>query len=274
MTTMASDFAWRDAFAWSAALAGAGSVWQALQLVALRRELAGGGLLSWSVLRLSHPVLVQPRLGALADRLLSPPAVFGILTLQIGAGVIVAAGGIESGRWALGALLVIRVLLNFRNGPAILGADQMQLIVLAACTLAALGPPSIVVVCGWFVCLQLALAYVTAGLWKLATPGWRDGSAVAGILSTRTFGCRRAHAWVVRYPALAAGAGVATIAFESVGPWLIFGGSTACVLFLAAGVCFHVAMMAVTALDDFLWTFVAAYPLALRCAIDLDRYWS
>jgi hypothetical protein len=274
VTWIAHDLTWRDAFALSAALAGAGSVLQGIQLVAIRRELRGGGLLNWSVLRMSHPVLVGSRFSPLADRLLAPPAFFGVVALQIAAGVLVVANGSTATRWALCVLLALRVLINFRNGPAILGADQMHLVVLAACTLAALGPPSIAAMCGWFVGMQLVLAYVTAGLWKLSTPGWRDGSAVAGILRTRTLGLRRGYVWAARHPALATGAGAATIAFESAAPWLIFGGSSACAVFLVAGLVFHVTVMIATALDDFLWAFVAAYPIALRCAMDVDRFWT
>jgi hypothetical protein len=259
---------WSDAFALAAAVAGIGSLLHGVELVAIRQELAVGGLLSWNVLRTSHPALLRSPLAQFADRLLAPPAFLLLIAVQIVGSLLIVARPSDPPIWALASVIAIRSLCNFRNSPAIMGADQMQVIVLVACLVYAVAPePMLAYACGWFVCLQLVLAYVTAGVAKVVSPAWRSGTAVTQIVRSRTVGLQRAYEYTRRFPALALVLAWATIAFEIGCPWLVFGGSSAAAVFLATGVLFHIGVAIVMGLDEFFWAYVAAYPIALRCSM-------
>lgn len=43
---------------------------------------------------------------------------------------------------------------------------------------------------GFLGALKLVLAYATSGTAKLLSPVWREGNALAGVLSTHAFGLR------------------------------------------------------------------------------------
>jgi hypothetical protein len=264
---------WNQAFAWSAALAGVGSMLFSLQLLAVREEF-DAGLLSWRVLRSTHHRLTASRVRAAADRLLSAPLFLALLAAHLVAAAAIVARPSRPPLWALVLALAGRALFNFRNPRAVIGADQMQLIVLGALLLAAVSPGPSAALCGWFVYLEMLLAYVTAGVSKLRAPVWRNGTAIAGLMRTRTFGLEAAHVSIERRPALAVAAAWATMLFEIAGPWLVFGGVRACVVFVITGVAFHLCVAIATGLDEFVWAFAATYPIALRCSMDVGRLWA
>ena len=267
-------FSWSQAFALSAVLAGMGCVLHSLQLIALRREFGAGGLLDWGVLRTSHPGLLRSGFARWTDPLFSPPAVLLLSLAQAGGSIVIVSRPSDPPVWALCVVVGVRNLFNFRNSPAIIGADQMQVLVLAACLLYFLVPESgVAQACGWFVCLQMIVAYVTAGVSKLVTPAWRRGSAITDILRSRNTGLALAYAYVRRFPVLASLMCWATIVVEIAFPWLVFGGPSACVVFLATGVLFHVGVAIIMGFDEFLWAYLATYPIALRCSIEVARLW-
>ena len=113
---------WSDAFALAAAVAGIGSLLHSMELIAIRQELAAGGLLSWSVLRRSHPALLRSPLAQFADRLLAPPAFLLLIAAQIAGSLLLVARPSGPPIWALATVVAIRSLCNFRNSPAIMGA--------------------------------------------------------------------------------------------------------------------------------------------------------
>jgi hypothetical protein len=263
MTRLTMELSWADAYAASAILAGTAAALHSLELIAIREEFGDGGLLS--------------RVGGSSTwtrALFSPPAFFSWLVLEFVAAIAIATDARNPPIWALVTVFAVRALANARNRACVSGADQMQLVVWGALLVAALSPDAALVpVCGWFVCLQLTMAYVTAGSWKAATPLWRSGAALAGLLRTRTFGLAPAHAVAVRFPAVVATAAWATITFELAAPWLVLAGPGACLVFLGAGILFHAAAAIIMGLDEFFWAFVATYPLVLRCSIDVERLW-
>ena len=269
-----SAFSWNDAFAMAAVVAAVGSLLHAIELVVIRRELAAGGFLNWTVLRNAHPALLRSTLAPWADGMFTPPGFFGLVWLQIVASLAIIVSPSGPPVWALGSVLATRILCNVRNAPAMIGADQMHVVVLAACFLQALVPiPDVAVVCGWFVCLQLLLAYVTSGVAKAVSPLWRGGIALRQITRSRAVGLKVAFEWASRFPALAITVCWATIVFEIAFPWLIVGGPSSATVFLAAGLLFHVGIAVVMGLEAFFWPYVAAYPLAYRCSMMMDALW-
>lgn len=272
MTALRIELSWPQAFALSLTLACLGSALHALELLALRREFEAGGWLSWRVLRTSHPRLVRSSIAGLVDWALSPPALWLLVGAQVVAAVLVIADAAAPPLWALCAVVVIRGALNFRNAPALIGADHMQMSVLVPCLLYFLVPqPAVAEACGWFIALQLVVAYVTAGIAKLVSSDWRSGLAIVAVVRCRTIGLQQAFACVQRFPALARVVCWATILFETASPLLLFAGADAAVAFVVVGVAFHAGVALVMGFDEFLWAYVATYPVTLRCAFDLER---
>jgi len=273
MTAWRFELSWPQAFTWSLTLACIGSALHGLELMALRREFAPGGLLSWGVLRTSHPRLVRSSAAGLLDWWLSPPALWLLVGAQVTAAVVVIADAAVPPLWALGAVVAIRGVLNFRNAPALIGADQMQMSVLVACLFYVLEPlPAVAEACGWFIGLQLVVAYVTAGVSKLASPDWRSGRALVAVVRCRSTGLQPAFTCLQRFPATARAACWATILFETAGPLLLAAGTNAGTAFVVAGTAFHAGIALVMGFDEFLWAYVAAYPVTLRCALGLERW--
>jgi hypothetical protein len=273
MTALRFELSWPEAFNWSLTLACIGSALHGLQLLSLRREFEPGGWLGWGVLRTSHPRLVRSPVAGLLDWWLSPPALWLLVGTQVAAAIVVIAGAAAPPLWALGAVVAIRGVLNFRNAPALIGADQMQMSVLVACLLYVLEPlPAVAEACGWFIGLQLVVAYVTAGVSKLASPDWRSGRAIVAIVRCRTIGLEAAFTFLQRFPATARAVCWATILFETAGPLLLVAGANAGMAFVVVGAAFHAGIALVMGFDEFLWAYVAAYPVTLRCALDLERW--
>lgn len=112
----------------------------------------------------------------------------------------------------------------------------------------------------YFVGAQACLAYGTAGVAKVISPVWRNGEAIKGVLSTRTYGIVGPAALLQKHSSLAFAACWLTITFEvaflvaPVMPQLLLLSLFA----IAAG--FHAVSAYVMGLNGFLWSFGATYP--------------
>lgn len=275
MTGVTAVLTWDLAFQLAGLLSAIGTIQHSLELLSIHREFQTDGVFSWRVLRLDHPRVVRSTHGRVIEWWLSPPAYSFVIVCQLLGALAIVSRPLNPFPWALAIVLAGRIVFNFRNSRTLIGADQMQIIVLAACLLQVLVPTRAVTqACAWFVALQLVLSYVTSGAWKLATPSWRRGTALRDIVRTRTMGNPWAYALLKRRPGLSPALCWATIVFECAFPWLLFGGPLTCAILLVAGLVFHVAVAAVMGLEEFVWAFLAAYPLALRCSIQMQAFWS
>jgi hypothetical protein len=272
--TAIADSTWREAFALASLLAGVGTLLNGIELIIIRRELAPGGLLSWTDHRPSHPNLRRSTAARWIDRMLAPRAFFVLVAIQLSGSLAILARPSDPPVWALTCVLTIQMLYNVRNRTALIGADQMHVIVLAGCLIQALFPDSFATYASAvFVTAQLFLAYVTSGVAKAVSPTWRDGTAIRQIARSEAVGLRSLHGVIGRYPVLAPVLCWAAIAFEVAFPWLMFGGTYAALVFFVSGVMFHLTIATVMGLDLFLWAYVAAYPIAFRCSAVFDRVW-
>jgi hypothetical protein len=269
-----ADSTWREAFALASVFAGIGTALHGVELIVMRHELATSGLLSWTVRRASHPLLVRSAAASWIDCVLGTRAFFVLVAVQLTASLAMIGWSSDPQLWALACVVTIQVVYNFRNRPALIGADQMQVIVLAACLLQALFPDAMATyVCAAFVFMQLMLAYLTSGLAKAVSPIWREGTAIRQIARSESLGLRGLHRCIVRYPALAPMLCWTTIVFEVAFPWLMLGGTQTALVFFVSGVMFHLAVATIMGLDAFLWPYIAAYPIAYRCSAVFDRVW-
>ena len=109
----------------------------------------------------------------------------------------------------------------------------------------------------------LDLSCLTAGVAKLASPVWRRGRALPGVLGTQTYGHPAAAAAVARHARLALASAWAVTAFEVSCPALLLGSPWLGLGALGVGLTFHLACAAAMVPNNVLLGFPAAYPCAL-----------
>jgi hypothetical protein len=189
----------------------------------------------------------------------------GVLLVAQGAtALVVVVAGVQT-VWGWGSLCVLTAAFVGQRWYRRVGgdgADQMTSIVLVA---AALGAPAFpgdvrVALGAGFIAAQAILAYSTSGVAKLISPVWRDGTGLAGILSTIDHGTPALGQWLVRHPTLSKLASWGTIMFECAFILVLVLPPPLAAALLVAGLGFHAACAGLMGLNSFLWAFPATYP--------------
>lgn len=257
-------------------LAAVGVCISSLEHLVARRHLDDRGLLNWPVARLRSRWVTHGVVFRALDPLLHYPAVLAIVGVQLlGALALLATAPASSARAPLcSAVALTSLLLLVRHPFGNDGADQMSLLVFAGASLARCASSDLVLeACLWFLALQACLSYLTAGAVKVVAPRWRDGSALAGVFRTATYGATWADRLLKRHPALAACGARGVIAIECAFPLALVLPPPARHLLLAGGLAFHLAAAGIMGLNTFLWAFAATYPAILHCSGRLAAWW-
>lgn len=223
------------------------------------------GLLSWRVLALRPGRIFRSRLAATA---LWQRPVIVLVGVRLAAAILLLGTGRPSLICvALLAVLATSWALTVRSWLGSDGADQMgQVITVGALLLSAgrLAGSDLTSFAGvLLVGGQLTLAYFTAGVSKLASPEWRNGQALVGIMGTHSYG----HPVGAR---LLTGTRVVPLVFgwfvivaETAFPLAMLAPRPALVCVLALMLLLHVLNGYLMGLNLFLWAFVAGYPSVL-----------
>jgi hypothetical protein len=227
----------------------------AMELVADRQAFGPQGPFSAGV--------VSAIRGAPGWLLVGPSAVVALASVQLAAAAILVAGGPQpaAGQLALVVATVTTMALRWRRSLGGDGAEQLTTIILVAATAAFVptGSPSRAALAVAFVAGQSALAYVTAGIAKLVSPVWRDGSALPGILATYGHG----HAWAAKllrdHHLSGTVLGWSVMLFEAVFPALLLAPYPVALAAAMVGVGFHVGCAVLMGLNSFPWAFPATY---------------
>lgn len=220
-----------------------------------------GGLMSWDNQRIATRQLSDGRTARLAAALYEYPNVRALYLLQLalasGQLALVRAGPTA----LLCALAVVTWLIAQRTAVGQDGADQMALVVMVALALTVLVPTDHVRAAALaFIALQGIAAYTIAGVAKLRERGWHDGTHLAAILATESYGVRPVGRWLGRHPRLGAAASLGVLGWESTFAVAMLGPRPVAYAYLAVGAAFHVANAALMGLDTFLLAFGATYP--------------
>ena len=150
------------------------------------------------------------------------------------------------------------------------GSDDMLLIVVFMLSVA------LVVRQDWAVQAALVgiaglamIAYAASGAGKLAGSSWRDGTAMAVVLRSETYGSPLAGRLASEHRTLTRLAGYAVIAVELLVPVAVVLGGWPLVGALALAAGFHVGVGAVMGLNRFTPAFIATYPALIWLADEL-----
>jgi hypothetical protein len=223
------------------------------------------GLLDWKIFSLRYSVKKSHWLWMLIDFIFIPEQTMWMLRLRLLAAVALMLIPLPASlRSALSLfILLLSILLLFRNNFGSDGADQMTLILFAALCMANAGGNNAKSVSFAFVAAQCILSYFIAGIAKLASPVWRSGEAVPRILSTETYGLGEVGHRIGASKRIALFLSWGVISFECLFPLGLFLSPTLFYFALAIGVLFHVANAITMGLNTFFWAFVGCYPSLL-----------
>ncbi|GAA5165305.1 MULTISPECIES: hypothetical protein [Amycolatopsis] len=240
------------------AVSGIGLAWTALRDLRTGGEFTGRGVLSWDLVGVGR-LRRLPWLG----RLMGWPGHRLVLAAQLVAGLAapVVAASPGAGSAVVACVLLTTVLLTVeRTGYGLDGADQMVVLdlIAAAGTLVVGGVIGRLLLA--FLSAQLLLSYTISGAAKLVSPVWRDGSCLALILSTDSYGSPRLAATLRARPALALAMAWFVIVLEVTFAGTLVLPAPALWCVLAAAFALHLGIAVTMGLVNFLFAFTAAYP--------------
>ena len=240
----------------------------ALEWLAQPERVRETGLFSWTVLRLRHPRLVEGLLAKALDKVFSYHCTITFMIVRLGLGFALLALPLPFSvrNLAVGLLAVATILLRLRAPIGLDGSDQMSSIVLITATLAHIvGTDPAISIVLWFLTFQALLAYSVSGWLKLREAGWRDGTFLGRVLSSRTYGHQRFGPFLKRHRRLAAGFSQLFILTECCFPFALIAPKPIAMLILCGGIAFHVVTAIVMGLNTFVWAFTATYPAIIYC---------
>lgn len=159
----------------------------------------------------------------------------------------------------LSFLIALLVCVRFRgsyNG----GSDSMTLLTLLSLALAGCIPnPTVQRACVYYIAVQTCLSYFLAGVVKIKEPSWRSGSALVTFVRLQRYAVPQpARRWL-EVPWLAGVTSTLLVTFECTFPFALWQPRWA-LIYLALGLCFHLANSWLFGLNRFLWAWAATYP--------------
>ncbi|RKN10930.1 alpha/beta fold hydrolase [Streptomyces radicis] len=242
-------------------LAAATTLVGSLEYLANRRHTGPRGLNDWAVAREAFAARGRPLRRAL-DTAAHPWSTRALHAARVAtaAGLMLPGGG----RWRGAADLFLGAsnsLLYPTQRYGTDGSDQASGLVQVATGLARLsGSPQAQDALLWYIALQSNLSYLVSGWVKLLGADWRDGSALGGVLRTRTYGERHLWRLTQRYPRAARTVAHGVLALECLFPVLYARGGRLARPVLASAASFHVANGFVMGLGRFVTSFTAMHP--------------
>jgi hypothetical protein len=237
----------------AAILVGVGILQSALVLLIGFRRFRSTGLFEWNGLQTERP---HDERGALWLRWVLAARAICALGL-----IIPFQNNLFYGAYALLILLTGFFLADrIRYGKD--GSSQISVIIVAGLAFTFLIPTSspFAPVGLYFIAAQALLSYFAAGLSKISSPRWRDGSAFQTIMNTATYGNARVANIVNRLPRLGNVVGWSVISAEIIFPVAVISPVGVLFALLLAGLVLHIGTAVLIGLDTFFWAFTATFP--------------
>ncbi|GAA1908163.1 hypothetical protein GCM10009716_17640 [Streptomyces sodiiphilus] len=233
-----------------------------LEYLSRRRDWTEGGLNDWRIGRdvhaRSHP-LTRRFLDAISDE--RTTTALHLARVAASAGLLMPGNS----RWR-GAANVFLGLSNAalypRHRYGTDGSDQVATLVQTATGLARLAPsPQVQDTLMWYVAMQSNLSYLISGWVKLLGKPWQDGSALSGVMRTRTYGHEGFWKLTRRYPVPARYLAHGVLALECLFPLAYARGGALARPVIGSAVAFHTANGFLMGLGRFVSSFVSMHPM-------------
>ncbi|MCX4909696.1 alpha/beta fold hydrolase [Streptomyces sp. NBC_00878] len=234
-----------------------------LEQLTTSTSLADDEIFGWPVLSLRHPRLRGP-VGKHFAKILQYPNVIALLqTRALAATGLLVPGASRAQRGAMaGTMCGSSMAMQTRMGYGLDGSDHFAFINYAGAMLEKLFPNDRRAreAAAAFIAAQSCMSYFTAGVSKLISPAWRDGTAIAQIFRTGTYGDRAFYEMVRDRPALCKAIAWSTIAGEMAFPLALVAPKPVTRGILGMGLGFHLANAKFMGLNRFIWSFAGTYP--------------
>lgn len=250
-------------------LAGIGITISACEDLARIDVFMDDGVLSWEVMRVTQPAPRWMILRRSREWLFTANGFRLLLLAKAGAAIgIVAVVVLAPDRTLIllglcGIVLGSLVLFRRRTTFGLDGSDDMMTVIFLASTVLFATPSHSVAQAAavLYIAVQSLLSYAISGVAKLASPSWRRGEALAGVLTTAIYGNASIGAFLSGRRRLGFVLCWAVISFEClfIGAFVVSNNSIL-YLILGAGVLFHAATAVLMGLNGFFWAFTATYP--------------
>jgi pimeloyl-ACP methyl ester carboxylesterase len=246
----------------------------AFEQLAASRTLSDDGLFGWPVMRLRSPgwwrSLGDERLAGIFGY----PQVMGLVQARALSGLgLILPGASRAQRGLLSASMCATAhgLHTRMGGYGLDGSDHLTFVnyFVAAAEKAFGDDPKAREALVWFLAAQVCGAYFSAGVAKLASPVWRDGTAIPEIFRTSTFGDSGFYRVVKENPRIAKAVAWATIAGEMAFPLVLVAPRPVARGILASGFAFHLGNARFMGLNRFIWSYCSTYPALAHVARDL-----
>ncbi|MFF9070151.1 hypothetical protein ACF09E_32885 [Streptomyces sp. NPDC014891] len=235
----------------------------ALEAAGARSLLPQQGLLSWRISRLRRVDTATGSTGTILGFLFDGHRVWATFFVRAALGcALMFTDQTSLSALLCGALVALILLSHLATPQGNDGSDQITLISSTALLLARLSPADSLAqqACLAFIAAQLTLAYFAAGVAKVFGPSWRAGTAVAEIVSTRTYGAKWIAQIARRRPGSFVCATYGTVLFEVAFPVVFLLPPSFTALFLGVAMSFHVCVAFLMGLNSFVFAFAATYP--------------
>jgi hypothetical protein len=250
------------------AIVGIGLVIKAMEVIFLIKSFDKGKMFDWEIV--GRDSMISGKRADFFGRLYSSRGVLVISMIIILSAVVMAVSfsNILVFKGALAFFVLSNVLMYYRQGFGLDGADQMSLLILLTCLICFLIPENqeLRTIGLWFIVSQLMLSYFVSGFAKLISKQWRSGIAIQGILSTYTYGTSFTRSFFTGNLTVSRIVCWATIIFETCFPMIFLFGEYGLYIGVILGVIFHLSIALVMGLNDFVWGFSACYPALLYLA--------
>jgi len=234
-----------------------------------------GGLNDWALARYGHAHSGRP-LRKLLDFVADERTSRTLHAARVAASAALLLPGDSRARGAANLFLGLSGALLYptqRYGTD--GSDQASNLVQTATGMARLAPsPAAQDALVWYVALQSNLSYVVSGWIKLLGKDWRTGSALTGVMRTRTYGHEKVWRLTRRHPRSARALAHGVLAMECLFPVLYLKGGLLTRPVIAAVAAFHVANGSVMGLGRFIPAFTAMHPMVAYTSTPRSLRWT
>lgn len=261
-----------QALAASERLSATTSLVSSLEYLAQRRQVRKGGLNDWRILR---GVKVK---SAPATRKFFDVVGDEKVTMTLHAARAAASAGLllpGKGRWRGAASLFLglsNVALYARHRMGTDGSDQVTTLVQTANGAARLSrSPEVQDALMWYVAVQSNLSYVVSGWVKLLGHTWRDGSALGGIMRTRTYGHEGVWKLTQKYPVPTRYLAHGVLALECLFPLAYARRGAFAKPVIGSAAAFHVANGFAMGLGRFVGSFTSMHPMVAYTSTPRDH---
>jgi hypothetical protein len=232
-----------------------------------RAKALDDGLLAWRHGRLRNAALVRGAAGRCLNAVLAYPPVISVIVFRLLAGVLLMTGAVLSIPQSVRILGIVAaaassMALSLRHAHGSDGADQFALISIVSLCVGSFSDTGTALALA-FIAFQALLAYTTAGMAKLVSKKWRDGSGLLGLAQTHTYGTWWLADLFERYRSLPRILSWIVISAQLLMLPLFLAGRPYLLVGLAIGIGFHASMAIVMRLHTFVWAFLNAYPALL-----------